>query len=244
MKNTYFISIFLCLFVINNNIFAQKKKKISKYDTLVTISTQFGEMKIILYEKTPKHRQNFLKLAKEGFYNNLLFHRVIKNFMIQGGDSDSRNAVAGVPLGMGNSNPKYKIDAEFFPDLFHKKGALAAARDGNPAKASSSCQFYIVQGKKYTKEELERTKGRSNATYTPEQEKIYETLGGTPFLDQNYTVYGEVIQGIEVIDKIADVPTNPSLGDRPEKDVQMQVSIKKMSKKKITKLFGYQYPQN
>ncbi|TAG88645.1 MAG: peptidylprolyl isomerase, partial [Bacteroidetes bacterium] len=179
--------------------------------------------------------------AKEGLYNNLLFHRVIKGFMIQGGDPDSKNAPAGAMLGAGTSAPKYKVDAEFFPDLFHKKGVIAAARDGNPEKASSSTQFYIVQGKKMNDNEIEATKKRSGATYTEEQIKTYKEVGGTPFLDQSYTVYGEVVQGIEVIDKIAAVATDRN--DRPEKDVQMQVTIKRMSKKKITKEFGYKYPE-
>ncbi len=241
MKNTNFIVFFLIISFTNLELIAQKKKKMSKFDTLVTISTQFGDMKVLLYEKTPKHRQNFLKLAKEEFYNNLLFHRVIKNFMIQGGDPDSKNAPAGKMLGAGTSAPKYKVDAEFFPDLFHKKGVIAAARDGNAEKASSSTQFYIVQGKKLNDAEIEGSKIRSGAIYTEEQIKIYKEIGGTPFLDQNYTVYGEVVQGIEIIDKIAEVATDGS--DRPDKDVQMQVSIKKMSKKKITKEFGYKYEE-
>lgn len=242
MKKSYFTLFLFIILFSNFELKAQKKKKMSKFDTLVTISTQFGDMKILLYEKTPKHRQNFLKLAKEGFYNNLLFHRVIKNFMIQGGDPDSKNAPAGAQLGAGRSAPKYRVDAEFLPEFFHKKGVIAAARDDNEQKASSSTQFYIVQGKKLNDIEIESSKKRSGAVYTDEQVKIYKEIGGTPFLDQNYTVYGEVVQGIETIDKIAQVAKDGN--DRPEKDVQMQVSIKRMSKKKITKEFGFQYEEN
>ncbi|MDX2305110.1 MAG: peptidylprolyl isomerase [Microscillaceae bacterium] len=213
---------------------AQKK---SKKDFLITVSTDKGDIQLILYESTPKHRANFLKLVQEGFYKDLLFHRVIQDFMIQGGDPESKNAKPGQRLGSGGLD--YRVDAEFLPELFHKKGALAAARDGNPEKASSSCQFYIVQGKKSTDQELEMIEKRNNITYTEEQKKIYKEVGGTPFLDQNYTVFGEVIAGLDVLDKIADVEKDAS--DRPKEDVKMNITAKEMSKKKITKLYGYVY---
>jgi cyclophilin family peptidyl-prolyl cis-trans isomerase len=192
----------------------------------VLISTPFGDMTVLLYDKTPQHRDNFLKLAGEGYYNGTLFHRVIKGFMIQGGDPDSRGAAPGQPLGKGG--PDYTLPAEFHPELIHKKGALAAARRGgpqNPEKRSSGSQFYIVQGKKYSGAELNRIASRSGAFYTGDQIQTYQEMGGTPSLDNDYTVFGEVIDGIEVIDKIAAVKTAP--GDRPVEDVPMQVKILK-----------------
>lgn len=193
-------------------------------ETLVKISTSFGDMVVKLYNETPKHRDNFIKLTKEGFYNDLLFHRVIQDFMIQGGDPDSRNAPAGKQLGSGG--PGYTIPAEFRPNFYHKKGALSAARQGdqvNPTKASSGSQFYIVQGKPATDSELQMIAQQLGIAYTPEQINTYKTIGGTPFLDQNYTVFGEVISGLEVIDKIAAVQKGPA--DRPVKDIKMQVTI-------------------
>ncbi|OQA05848.1 MAG: putative peptidyl-prolyl cis-trans isomerase [Bacteroidetes bacterium ADurb.Bin397] len=178
-------------------------------------------MKIKLYNQTPKHRDNFIKLASEGFYNDLLFHRVINGFMIQGGDPNSKTAGPDVQLGAGDVG--YKVPGEFDKSLIHKKGTLCAARDGNPEKASSGCQFYIVQGKTHTDAELDQMEQRMGSKYTPEQRNIYKTIGGTPFLDQNYTVYGEVIEGMDVIDKIAAVKTKP--GDRPVENVKMQVKV-------------------
>ena len=240
MKKFSFI-LFIGVFIIPALLLvtqAQEKTKKSKKDFLVTVSTEMGDMQLILYEATPKHRENFLKLANEGFYNGLLFHRVIKNFMIQGGDPKSKDAKPGQRLGSGGLD--YRVDAEFNTTLIHKKGALAAARDNNPKKASSSCQFYIVQGKKANDQELAALEKRNNITYTVEQKNTYKEIGGTPFLDQNYTVYGEVLAGLEVLDKIAAVEKDAA--DRPKKDVSMTVTVKKMSKKKITKLYGYQYP--
>ncbi len=217
--------------------FAQKKNKKSKFDSLVTISTEFGDIKLLLYEETPKHRSNFLKLAKEGFYKDLLFHRVIKDFMIQGGDPESRNASPEQALGSGGLD--YRVDAEFRPEFIHKKGAIAAARNNNPQKASSSTQFYLVQGKTQTDAELDQMEKRTGVEYTDEQREIYKTIGGTPFLDQNYTVYGEVIDGLEVIDKIAEVETGRA--DRPKDDVKMDITVERIKKKKITKKYGYSY---
>jgi len=195
-------------------------------ETLVLISTDYGDIKIRLYEQTPGHRDNFLKLVTAGFFDGLLFHRVIKNFMIQSGDPDSKDAKPGKKL--GNGGPGYTVPAEFHQDLFHKKGALAAARQSdnvNPKKESSGSQFYIVQGKKYTDEELDKLEAQMGRKIPVEQREIYKTIGGTPFLDQNYTVFGEVVEGLEVIDKIAAVAVNASLGNRPVKDVKMTMKI-------------------
>ena len=235
-------------------------------EPIVKITTEYGDIKIRLYDKTPKHRDNFLKLVDEKFYDGLLFHRVINHFMIQGGDPTSKNAGPDVMLGEGDVD--YRIDAEFVPEYFHKKGVLAAAREGddtNPERKSSGAQFYIVQGKVYSPEQLgatvksinERRKmalyGRLKNQYKDEftrlqeandlealdgtrecdslfvneefvlteaQKQAYTTVGGTPHLDGQYTVYGEVIEGLDVLDKIAAVKTNSF--DRPEKDVVIE----------------------
>ena len=241
----------------------------------VLIKTSLGDITVRLYDETPLHRDNFLKLAKEGYYDGTLFHRVIKNFMVQGGDPDSRGASPTAHLGAGG--PDYTIPAEFNKDLIHKKGALAAARQGdevNPEKRSSGSQFYIVTGEIYSAGKLtqlerqmaqqqlqnifnglvvenrnriiELRKNRDNAglmalqeelqqktyamakeqgepKYSPVQREVYTTVGGTPFLDQNYTVFGEVEEGLDVVDKIQLVKTQP--GDRPVEDITMQVSI-------------------
>lgn len=217
---------------------AQKKPKVSKDDYLITLETKFGEMKIILHEQTPKHRENFLKLVQSGFYDDLLFHRIIENFMIQGGDPTSKNAQAGEMLGSGNNG--YRVDAEFRPELFHKKGALAAARDDNAAKASSGCQFYIVQGQVWKEEDLDKAAQRYKFSLSETQREVYQSIGGSPHLDQQYTVFGQVIAGLEVIDKIATLEKD--MRDRPKEDVKMKLKAEKMKKKKITKLYGYQYP--
>jgi peptidyl-prolyl cis-trans isomerase B (cyclophilin B) len=189
---------------------------------LVEIETEFGTMTAELYNSTPKHRDNFIKLAEEGYYNDLLFHRVINGFMIQGGDPDSRNAPPGKALGMGG--PSYQIPAEFVDSLFHVKGALSAARTNNPEKKSSGSQFYIVQGGGPVKEEmLNQIEAMKNFHYTPEQRAEYLQLGGTPHLDRDYTVFGRVIKGLDVIDKIAAVKTAP--GDRPVQDVKMKMRV-------------------
>lgn len=212
------------LLVLSQGLYAQKKKnKMEKTpkDTLVEISTDFGTMKLKLYKETPLHRANFIKLVGEGFYDSLLFHRVIKDFMIQGGDPQSKNAAAGQPLGMGDVG--YKIPAELVDTLFHKKGVLAAARDGNPQKASSGCQFYIVQGKVLSEEELKMAESRMGMKFSEAQKQAYTTVGGTPWLDKNYTVFGEVMEGLDVLDKIAAVPTAP--GDRPLQDIRMKAKL-------------------
>ncbi len=269
--------------------YAQKK------DFVVTINTKYGNMIALLYDDTPKHKANFIKLAKAHYFDSLLFHRVIGGFMIQGGDPNSKKAKPGESLGSGG--PGYTVEAEFSPKLFHKKGALAAARLGgpsNPTKASSGSQFYIVEGtvlspsaadelvmdqsklnqglqqfvSKPEHQSMRDTLGKLYAAgnmdafkkkifslapqieketgikvtkdISPEMIKAYTSVGGVPFLDGDYTVFGEVIKGMEVIDKIAAVKKDGA--DRPVEDVQMFVSVAELSKKKITKLYGYVYP--
>lgn len=168
-------------------------------ETKVLIKTNYGDITVKLYNDTPKHRDNFIKLVNEGWYNGSPFHRIIKNFMIQGGQNAD-----------GRLDPNYKIPAEFRSNHFHKKGALAAARMGdqvNPKKESSGSQFYIVQGKPVTEREFEAYTTRYGKTFTEEMKEVYRTLGGTPHLDGDYTVFGEVVEGIEVVDKLASVET-------------------------------------
>ncbi len=197
-------------------------------EKLVEITTEFGVMIARLYDSTPLHRDNFIKLVQSKFYDSLLFHRVIKNFMIQGGDPTSKNTDIDAQLGFGSA-PGERIPAEFKNNFFHKKGALAAAGDGNPEKASSNCQFYIVQGNKIDTAQLIQVYNQSvrannpNFVYTKQQKEIYQRVGGYPSLDQNYTVFGEVISGLNVLDKIAAVPTKP--GDRPVKNVLMKIRL-------------------
>lgn len=216
----------LLSFLLGTTIVAQAQtdstlsKKDRKRDVL--IQTTAGNIVIRLSDSTPLHRDNFLKLVKLHYYDSVLFHRVIKNFMIQAGDPESKSASAGVPL--GNGGPSYRIPAEFRYTLFHKKGVIAAARDNNPEKASSGSQFYITQGKKFTDAGLDsveqfRMQGRKIPAY---QREVYKTTGGTPHLDQNYTVFGEVVKGIEVVDEIAGVATSKgSDRDRPLADVRI-----------------------
>jgi len=188
-------------------------------DCLVEIETDYGNMIAILYDATPGHRDNFIKLVEEEFYDGILFHRVISGFMIQGGDPKSKNCTANTQLGSGG--PGYRIPAEFVDSLVHVKGALAAARTNNPKKESSGSQFYIVQGKPLSDGELNMMEARQDARYTKEQREKYRTQGGTPQLDRQYTVFGQVIKGLDVIDKIAAVRTGN--GDRPVKDVKMKI---------------------
>lgn len=262
----------IALFMLAGNIMSENK------NTLVVLETEFGNVELKLYNETPLHRDNFLKLVKEGVYNDLLFHRVIKDFMIQGGDPSSKSADSTAMLGSGDLG--YTIPSEFvYPKYFHKKGALAAARTGdevNPKKESSASQFYIVTGSVFTEgklkalekqrferlkqsvfndlqalhretikelyrngdkellaelrdrlvdeteDEAEERKGES--LFTPEEIEAYTTLGGTPFLDNQYTVFGEVVSGLDVIDKIQSVETNAQ--DRPTKNVKMKILLK------------------
>ena len=242
----------------------------------VRISTNHGDIVVRLYDETPEHRDNFLKLAREGYYDGTLFHRVIKDFMIQGGDPESKGAPAGKQLGSGG--PAYTLPAEFvYPQYFHKRGVLSAARQGdqvNPERRSSGSQFYIVWGKKYTDYELKQMAAQLDGqrgqqifnglaaqhrdsiqamyqrgdqkglmalqnklaaetdkilketpgfTFTPEQTEAYTTVGGTPFLDNQYTVFGEVVEGLEVVEKIQKVATGSA--DRPKEDVVMTVTV-------------------
>lgn len=200
------------------------KEEIKQEKTMVIISTDFGEMKAVLYDETPLHKENFIKLAKEGYFDGTLFHRVIDGFMIQGGDPDSKNAKPGQMLGQGG--PDYTVPAEFNPQLIHKKGALAAARMAdqvNPKKASSGSQFYIAQGKVYTKDELMNLGSRMGRSFNKTQIDAYTSVGGVPFLDYEYTVFGEVIEGLDIIDKIAKVQKDGY--DRPMKDIKMTIKL-------------------
>jgi cyclophilin family peptidyl-prolyl cis-trans isomerase len=190
-------------------------------ECMIEIETEFGTMLAVLSNKTPLHRDNFIKLADEGYYDDLIFHRVISDFMIQGGDPNSRNASPETQLGSGG--PDYKIPAEFVDTLVHTKGALAAARTNNPRKESSGSQFYIVQGKKMSSEQVDYIESQKGFRYTPEARKALIELGGTPFLDKEYTVFGYVVKGLEVIDKIAAV--QKGYGDRPVKDVKMKIRV-------------------
>ncbi len=188
---------------------------------VLLISTDMGDITVMLHNETPEHRDNFLKLAEEGFYEGILFHRVINGFMIQAGDPHSRDAAPGERLGTGG--PGYTIPAEIKSGLFHQKGALSAARQGdqvNPERRSSGSQFYIVQGRSYSKEELNVMASNMGTTFTDEQIERYTTVGGTPHLDDDYTVFGQVIDGLDVIDKIAEVETGA--GDRPVNDVSIK----------------------
>jgi cyclophilin family peptidyl-prolyl cis-trans isomerase len=196
----------------------------------VELNTKYGTIKLKLYNETPKHRDNFLKLTNEKFYDGVLFHRVIKDFMIQAGDPDSKNAKPGVMLGSGDVG--YTIPAEFNEKFYHKKGVLAAARDNNPTKASSGCQFYIVEGRKFTDDELNNLEKQMKRTFTPEQREVYKTIGGTPHLDMGYTVFGEVISGLNFVDSIANVKTG--VGDRPLEEIKINyIKEGKMMKVKL-----------
>jgi cyclophilin family peptidyl-prolyl cis-trans isomerase len=202
MKHLSILSLFfLFTFTIS---FGQEKKKLPKDDYVITISTEYGDIIALLYDVTPKHKENFVKLASEGYYDGTTFHRIIKDFMIQGGDPNSKDSI---PYNDGQGGPSYTIPAEFVPSLKHVKGSLAAARNNNPQKASSGSQFYIVHN-----------------------------ANGTPFLDGSYTVFGQVIKGLDVVDKIAEQPKDMS--DRPTKNITMKVTAKKMKVKKIIKEYN------
>ena len=262
-------------------------------DYLVIIKTPYGDMKAVLYDETPKHKENFIKLAKDGFYDSLLFHRVMEDFMIQGGDPNSKGAAPGISL--GNGSPEYQIPAEFVKSFFHEKGALSAARtpdNYNPEKKSSGSQFYIVQGKVIDETELSidmnilgracqqmmqqpkydslkqvfvniyQTEGpeayskkmielkdliadvmkvKVTKDMIPERVEKYTTIGGAPHLDDAYTVFGKVVTGLEVIDRIAKQPVDAR--NRPTSDITMMVELEELPKKKITKEYGYIYPE-
>jgi cyclophilin family peptidyl-prolyl cis-trans isomerase len=186
-----------------------------------------GDMKAVLYAETPLHSENFIGLVKKGFYNGQLFHRVINHFMIQAGDPTTKKT--NEKAGQGISYVNYTIPAEFNPALFHRKGVIAAARMDdkvNPQRASSGSQFYIVQGRTFSDQELDQMENKQvHIKFTEEQRKIYKSIGGAPHLDYSYTVFGEVISGIEVIDKIASVPVDKN--NRPIKDIRLNIKILK-----------------
>ena len=191
---------------------------------LLKISTRHGDMVAELSDLTPEHRDNFLKLTEEKFYDSLLFHRVIEGFMIQGGDPKSRNSDRR--SGLGSGGPGYQIPAEIDPSLVHVKGAMAAARMGdqvNPEKKSSGSQFYIVQGKPISSQTLDGLEIQKGIKYSAEQRQQYEEVGGTPFLDMEYTVFGHIIEGLEVIERIAAERTDRA--DRPMEDVEMVITL-------------------
>ncbi len=229
------IVLLLSFFIVVSGIAQQNvtlRKKDRKRDVL--LQTNYGDIIIRLSDSTPLHRDNFLKLVKSHYYDSVLFHRVIKNFMIQAGDPESKHAEPGESL--GNGGPDYTIPAEFRQTLFHKKGVIAAARTGdnvNPTKASSGSQFYIVQGKTFTDAGLDSVETyRLKRKIPPDQREVYKTIGGTPHLDQNYTVFGEVVKGLDVVDKIAAVTTSKGEDrDRPLQDVRI-IKAKLIKRKK------------
>lgn len=281
MKVNFLKIAFLLLFIISGNtVFAQAKK-----GSICEIQTEFGNIKVLLYDETPQHRDNFLKLVESGFYNGCTFHRVIKDFMIQGGDPNSKNPEYSGPL--GTTGPGYNIPAEIVKGLYHKKGALAAARQGdqaNPMRESSGSQFYLVQGKTHTDQELDKVEDmirqdeqrqlamklqgpfsekpenqwlktmsqedfqklqqqypdslqkvnerfqlfiadaynkQQPFEYTDAQREVYKTKGGTPFLDNQYSVFGEIIEGLDIVDKLAAVETGEN--DLPKKPLKFTV---------------------
>ncbi len=243
----FFHLLFLAATILPLAGFSQEKTLSPKKDYLVTISTSLGDMQVVLFDATPEHKKNFVKLAAEGFYDSTTFHRIISTFMIQGGDPLSKKAATLSQAGTGG--PGYTLPAEIQDDLYHFKGMLAAARLGdqaNPEKRSSGSQFYLVQGKKYTDKELDAIESRVGAgigktfTFPDSVRETYKTLGGSPWLDKQYSVFGQVVGGLDVIDKIAAVKTLP--GDRPEKPLMMTMKVEVLSKKKITKTYGYTYP--
>lgn len=216
MRKIFFIGLMLLLI---NSVNAQTYK--------AKFITNYGNITVVLFDQTPKHRDNFIKLVKQHFYDSLLFHRVIKGFVIQGGDPTSKYASDTALLGEGDLG--YTIPAEFDTAIFHKRGMLAQARDDNPEKASSACQFYIVQGKIADDSSFAKAKRRTGKEIPEAHKQIYRTIGGIPWLDMGYTIYGEVIKGMEVVDKIAAVKTDKN--DRPLKPVRIW-TVKLIEKKK------------
>ncbi len=224
MKMKYMTSLIVALIITLFAMGINAQNSNNEPEHLIKIETTLGDMVIKLYNETPGHRNNMIKLIQEDFYMNQLFHRVIKDFMIQGGDPHSAGAEKGQRLGAGS--PDYTVPAEFNEKLFHKKGVLAAAREGdhmNPEKASSSSQFYIVQGRVFSLEELDLMAQRGMININKEKTELYSTLGGTPHLDGSYTVFGEVLEGLEVLDRIAAVDTDTN--DRPLEDVVYSISL-------------------
>jgi len=220
----YMTGLIVLAFVLGNAASSLLQAQNSSEERLIKIETIQGNMVVRLHNETPGHRDNMIKLIEAGFYNNQLFHRVIKDFMIQGGDPQSAGAPREQRLGKGG--PGYTIPAEFNPELFHKKGALSAARMGdqmNPRKESSGSQFYLVHGRVYTPEQINSFAQGRQVTFTEESIKAYTTIGGTPHLDGSYTVFGEIVEGMDVLDRIAATQTDPN--DRPLEDVVYFISI-------------------
>ena len=212
--------------VVSLNVNAQKNK--------IKIETEYGNIVLMLYDNTPLNTNNMVKMAKEHFYDSTLFHRCIPQFMIQGGDPESKQAKPGQALGMGGLGTT--IPAEINDVAYHKRGAVGVARDQTPDKSGSACQFYLVTGKPFTDAELDNLSKRSGRNYTPQQREVYKTTGGTPHLDGNYTVFGEVIEGMDVVEKISAEPRDAS--DRPNKDIRM-IKVRAISKEKfIDKIKG------
>ena len=222
--NRIVAAMFLCFsFLSVYTLWGQEK------ETLVMIDTDMGKIKVKLYNETPQHRDNFIKLINEGRYDGLIFHRIIKQFMVQGGDVTSKDAPIDKPLGDGDLG--YTVPAEIvYPKYFHKRGALCAARTGddtNPERASSATQFYIVTGKFFTDMELDKKEAEEGIKYTPEQREAYKIQGGAPHLDNKYTVFGEVVKGQDVVDEMHLVATNDK--DRPLKNIKIK-SMKVVTK--------------
>lgn len=215
----------LCFFALLQLAHAQQDVRLRKKDRRrdVELVTTEGSIRLRLYDATPQHRDNFLRLVKSRYLDSVLFHRVISGFMIQSGDPNSRRATAGQRL--GNGGPGYTLPAEIRPELFHHRGVLAAARNGddvNPERRSSASQFYIVQGKTWTDAQMDSLENvRVKRKITPEQRALYRTAGGTPQLDNQYTIFGYVVQGQDAVDRIAATPVNRQLGDRPLQDVRI-----------------------
>lgn len=224
MKKITFVAIFLSLVFFANAQNNVNQKRATDQGTRVEMVTSAGRMVFELFDDTPLHRDNFLKLVREHTYDGLLFHRVIRNFMVQGGDPQSRDARPGQRLGDGTLG--YTVPAEFRSNHIHRKGALCAARQGdnvNPKKESSASQFYIVQGQVWDDKTLDMMEARFGRTFTAEQRKVYTSVGGTPHLDGDYTVYGQLVEGMDVLDRIAAMPTDGT--DRPREDVRI-LSVK------------------
>ncbi|MFC2129235.1 peptidylprolyl isomerase [Bacteroidota bacterium] len=221
MKKIFLINMLIAIFCFS----ASAQEAGLKPGKTITIKTSMGNLRVLLYDETPLHQANMIQLIEKGFYDGQIFHRVIENFMIQGGDPHSVGAERGQRLGTGG--PGYKIPAEFSENLFHKKGALAAARMGddvNPEKQSSGSQFYIVKGQVFTVEQLNSfVKSGRCAPLTNAQVEIYTTIGGTPHLDGSYTVFGEVIEGLDVVDQITFEPTDSY--DRPLQNITYTMMI-------------------
>lgn len=213
--------ILIAVFALTFSFLAHSQERVK-----VKISTKHGDMVAELYDETPIHRDNFIKLVKEGFYDGTLFHRVIPGFMIQGGDPVSKDDTPNTRI--GNGGPGYTLPAEFNPQLFHKKGALAAARMGdavNPKKESSGSQFYIVEGQVYDNNTIDLFAKRMGVELSLAQKKAYTTVGGTPHLDANYTVFGELVEGLDIISKISNVTRDKN--NLPKDKVIMNISIVK-----------------